>query len=173
MRKRNIITAIFLVIVVVSGIAYYNYKQQPDGLTIESRELIMAEHKNPPRGQNWKIANEINFDNCIISAIYGSDGQIGIAKFEKQGNRYKLKSTAYRQDNKVIISNTMINNKMYDFAWFNGAQTEYAEIIYTTSDGTETIKHDSRNMDMFYHISPTEDYTLSVVYYDNEGNKYE
>ena len=65
MRKRNIITAIFLVIVVVSGIAYYNYQQQPDGLTIESRELIMAEHKNPPRCQNWKIANETNIDNFV------------------------------------------------------------------------------------------------------------
>ena len=60
-----------------------------------------------------------------------------------------------------------------EIGYFKNRETEYAEIIYTTSDGTETIKHDSRNMDMFYHISPTEDYTLSVVYYDSEGNKYE
>ena len=69
----------------------------------------------------------------------------------------------------IIISGTIINGEWYDLFWFNGAQTEYAEIIYTINGvKKETLKYDTTNMDIICIKNQAKDYSIEVCYYDNE-----
>lgn len=145
---------------------------KPDGNTVESREELL---ENLPRGLGWNISTETELSGHIISGIYSVDGKSGIAVFAPMGTgKYKLLARQWRDNNEVIIFNFVVDNIWYDMVWFNGAETEYAEITYTY-DGKkqEPIIHNSRNMEIFINPAPAEDYSVNVVYYDRNGNKYE
>ena len=58
--------------------------------------------------------------------------------------------------------------------WFNGVQTEYAEIIYSVNGETkEPLKYDTSDMDIICIQNSEKDYSINVTYYDKDGNKYE
>ena len=171
MKKVIIVfSAIIALFICFSAVRYFD---RPDGSTLQSREEICAEF---PRGKDWKIAIEQELNDYIISGIYSRDGMSGIAVFEPYGNgKYKLHSREWRDNDRIIITGITVDNLWYDVIWFNGAKTDYAEISYTL-DGVkqEPIIHNSKNMEIFIHPAPTNDeYGIDVVYYDNEGNKYE
>lgn len=107
--------------------------------------------------------------------MYSSDGKSGIAVFEPLDNgKYKMSSREWRENDEIIISGYIIDGRWYDLVWFNGAQTEYAEIIYTIDDVVQDpIIHDTKEMNIFINEAPSKDYRISVVYYDGTGNKYE
>ena len=45
---------------------------------------------------------------------------------------------------------------------------------YTIDDvEQEPIIHDAKEMDIFINASPAKDYSISVIYYDEDGNKYQ
>ena len=162
-------TVILAFIVGFGAIQYFN---RPDGSTLESREKICAEF---PRGKDWKIAIEQELNDYIISGIYSRDGMSGIAVFEPYGNgKYKLLSREWREQDEIIITGTIIDQQWYGIVWFNGAETDYAEITYTY-DGKkqEPIIHNAKGMEIFINSAPAKDYSIDVVYYDSEGNKYE
>jgi len=164
---------IFLIIVaVLFAFGAYSYFTIPDGSTLESREKICAEF---PRGKDWKISVEREFSDYIISGIYSRDGMSGIAVFEPYGNgKYKLQSREWREQDRIIITGITIDNMWYDIVWFNGAKTDYAEITYTyNGKKQEPIIHNSKGMEIFINPAPSRDYSIDVVYYDSEGNKYE
>ncbi len=171
-KTSAIIGYICVIIMVAMCIGSISYYIQPDGSTLESREKICAEF---PKGKDWKISVEQNFDDYIISGIYSRDGMSGVAIFEPIGKgKYKLQSREWRKQDEIVISGATFNGVWHDIIWFNGAKTDYAEITYTY-DGKkqEPIIHNSKGMEIFIHPQPSNDYTLDVVYYDNEGNKYE
>ena len=143
-----------------------------DGSTLESREKICAEF---PRGKDWKISVEQEFNDYIISGIYSRDGMSGIAVFEPYGNgKYKLQSREWREQGRIIITGIIIDQQWYDIVWFNGAKTDYAEITYTyDGEKQEPIIHNAKGMGIFINPAPAKDYSLDVAYYDSEGNKYE
>ena len=79
-----------------------------------------------------------------------------------------------RHNKEIIIGGVSINNDWYDLIWFNGAQTEYAEVTYTINNEKEkTMKFDTRDMDLIYIKNNEQSYKMDVYYYDNEGNIYE
>ena len=171
-KTSAIIGYICVIIMVAMCIGSISYYIQPDGSTLESREEICAEF---PRGKDWKISVEQNFDDYIISGIYSRDCMSGVAIFEPIGNgKYRLQSREWRKQDEIVISGATFNGVWHDIIWFNGAKTDHAEITYTY-DGKkqETIIHNSKGMEIFIHPQPSNDYTFDVVYYDNEGNKYE
>ena len=171
-KTSAIIGYICVVIMVVMCIGSISYYIQPDGSTLESREEICAEF---PRGKEWKIAIEQELNDYIISGIYSRDGMSGIAVFEPYGNgKYKLQSREWREQDRIVITGIIIDQKWHDIVWFNGAKTDYAEITYTY-DGKkqEPIIHNAKGMEIFINPAPAKDYSIDVVYYDSEGNKYE
>ena len=171
MKKK---TGIVFGILIILFLAYsaWTYFSKPDGSTVQSREELL---ENIPKGTDWKIAKETEFKNYIISGMYSSDGKSGIAVFEPLDNgKYKMSSREWRENDEIIISGYIIDGIWYDLVWFNGAQTEYAEIIYTI-DGEvqEPVVCDTRDMNILVNESPAKDYSMSVVYYDENGNAYE
>lgn len=169
-KKTGIVFAILIILIV--AYSAWNYFGKPDGSTVQSREELL---ENIPKGTDWKIAKETEFQNHIISGMYSSDGKSGIAVFEPLDNgTYKMSSREWRENDEVIISGYIIDGTWYNLVWFNGAQTEYAEIIYTIDgEEQEPIVCDTKDMDVLVNESPAKDYSMSVVYYDENGNAYE
>lgn len=170
MKKSIIVFAVLFAF--IAGIGAVQYFNRPDGSTLESREEICAEF---PKGKDWKISVEQEFNDYIISGIYSRDGMSGIAVFEPAGNgKYKLYSREWREQDDIVITGITIDNMWYDIVWFNGAKTDYAEITYTYGGkAQEPIIHNAKGMEIFINPAPAKDYSMDVVYYDSEGNKYE
>jgi len=162
----------YIIVLSIFFITVISFNGKPDGSTLESREQLL---ESLPRGFKWKIALETELGNHIVSGIYSCDNKSGIALFMPNGDKkYRLLARQWRDTDDIIISNFVVDNVWYDIVWFNGAQTEYAEITYTY-DGKkhEPIIHNSKEMEIFINPAPSSDYAMNVVYYDNEGNKYE
>ena len=106
MKKK---TGIVFGILIIPFVAYsaWNYFGKPDGSTVQSREELL---ENIPKGTDWKIAKETEFQNYIISGMYSSDGKSGIAVFEPLDNgKYKMSSREWREDDEIIISGYIID----------------------------------------------------------------
>lgn len=170
--KKKIGIVIGILIILFLAYSAWSYFSRPDGSSVQSREELL---ENIPNGTKWKITKETELKNYIISGMYSADGKSGIAVFEPLGNgKYKMSSREWRENDEIIISGYIIDGTWYDLVWFNGVKTEYAEIIYTIDDvEQEPIIHDAKEMDIFINASPAKDYSISVIYYDEDGNKYQ
>ena len=95
--------------------------------------------------------------------------------FAPEGEKnYSLQTTTVRFPEEIIIAGSMIGDKWYDLIWFNGAQSEYAEVTYTfDGEEQEPQRYDTKDMNIIFSEAPSKDYNINVVYYDSEGNKYE
>ena len=168
--KKKFLLLIFIIMVCI--IAYFIWSQ-PLGNAIESREQIL--NNEISKGDNWKISKEVEIEGYIISGAYSADNKSTLAIFKPvSNNKYKLVKSRNCNSNEIIISRAIINNNNYDLIWFNGAKTQYAEIIYTI-DGQiqDTLKYDTIDMDIICNKNPEKEYTMNVRYYDDKGNKYE
>lgn len=127
------------------------------------------------KGDDWTISKETEIDNYIVSSAYSTNGKSAIAVFEPIPNgKYKFLTSTSRGNKDIIIGGAAINGEWYDLVWFNGAQTEYAEIIYTVNDvKKEPLRYDTTNMELIYIKNPEKKYSMNVCYYDSNGNRYE
>ena len=168
--KKKILLPILIIMVCI--IVYFIWSQ-PSGNTIESREQIL--NNEVAKGNNWTISKEVEIEGYIISGAYSADNKSTLAIFKPiSNNKYKFVKSINCNNDEIIISRAIINNNNYDLIWFNGAKTQYAEIIYTI-DGQiqDTLKYNTTDMDIIYNKNPEKEYTINVRYYDNKGNKYE
>lgn len=140
---------------------------------VESREELLD--NAIPGGGSWTILKEVKLDNYTISCAYSTNEKSTIAVFEPILNRkYKFSTSTNREAGDIIIGGAIINGEWYDLIWFNGAQTEYAEIIYTINGvRKEPLKYDTTNMDLIYIKNAEKEYSIDVYYYDSKGNRYE
>ena len=172
-RKRKILYLVIgILFIIVIGIPILKCCLRPDGSTMESREKML---KDIPKGTNWTIATERLLDDYLITGIVSDNGKAGIAVFEPRGNgKYKLQTSCHRDMDDIIISGTMVGDAWYDLIWFNGTQTERAEVTYTvTNEASQSTVYLSDNDTIICSLAPFKEYTLHVTYYDSEGNKYE
>ncbi len=174
MKKKNIIiSALIFVLIVGMCIGFYSYSKYPNVQTTEDREKQLAEVMN---GTAWQIAVEQPIENFMVCGIYsGSNEKAGIAIFEEQKNgNYKLISRKIQNNSDVIITGfSYKGEKWYDIAWFNGAATKYADMIYTIGGEVLPYKFETDKSALIYNSVDAKEYTLDVAYYDNDGNKYE
>ena len=173
-KKRLLSVLIPLVLVcIIIGAFLYFLNTPPKGNTIESREKLLDNAIS--KGNNWTISKEIEIDNYIISCAYSTNGKSTIAVFKPVSNgKYEFLTSTNRENKDIIVGGAVINGKRYDLIWFNGAQTEHAEIIYTVNGvRKEPLKYDTSNMDLIYIESPEKEYSMDVYYYDSKGNRYE
>lgn len=111
MKKRIIIVAVSLIIILL-GCSVYVHFSKPDGSTIESREELIGDQ---PKESEWNIAIETKFEGFLISGIYSTKGKSGIAVFKPIGNgKYQLYSREWRENDEIIISGCTINGAWYD-----------------------------------------------------------
>ena len=172
-RKRKILYLVIGILFIITiGIPILKYWLRPDGSTMDSREEML---KDLPKGTNWKISTERLLDDCLITGIVSDNGKAGIAVFEPRGDgKYKLRTSYYRDQEDIIIGGTLIGDDWYDLIWFNGAQTERAEVTYTVAnEASQSTVYLSDNDTIICSLAPFKEYTLHVTYYDSEGNKYE
>ena len=171
-KKKILYLVIGILFIVMIGRPILEYCLRPDGSTMESREKIL---KDIPKGTNWEISTERLLDGYLITGIVSDNGKSGIAVFEPRGKgEYKLQTFYHREMDDVIITGTMIDDAWYDLVWFNGAQTERAEVTYTvTNEASQSTVYLLDNDTIICSLAPFKDYTLHVTYYDIEGNKYE
>lgn len=171
--KRKTLFGIIAVFFIIIAALIYDNSSSPKGTTVESRENIL--NASISIGTNWTIATETEIDDYIISATYSTNNKITLAVFKPTKNgSYSFQTSTNRNADEIIISSIIINGISYDFIWFNGSPTEYAEIIYTIDNQKQDIlKFDTRDMKIICNQSPAKEYILSVSYYDSNGNKYE
>jgi len=171
MKGKRYIWAVALIIIL--GIVFFElYLQQNklDGSTIVSRELILNQSQN-----GIHIVSEIKIDDYIVSGIIGSNNNDGLVVFASQANgKYKFQTKVLREKGSTIIEHTFINSVGYDLFWRNQVDLDYAEIIYTVQgNALEPIKLDAKDNKILYCEAPSNDYSVEVVYYDIQGNRYE
>lgn len=171
-RKYIIIVVVVLIVLGIFGI-YNQHQKKFGGSTVESREMILE--KANSKGRGWKIATELELDGYIISGAYSEDNMSAIAVFKPDKNgKYIFVNSTNRNNDEIITSNAIINDVWYDLVWFNGAQTEYAEITYTIDNNIwNPLRYDTTNMNIICNEAPGDDYIMNVSYYDSKGNKYE
>ena len=139
----------------------------------EIRRKAERKYLTPNLGREFKIYCEQEIGDYIVSGIY-SNTEDGIAVFEPDGSRHKLALEKLCRKNDIIITGCAMDGKLYNIVWFNGAETDYAELIYTI-DGVENepIVYDVSNREIICNEKPEKDYILTAKYYDSDGNVYE
>lgn len=173
MKKKKIIFVIIgIILFIIAGGAILAHCTRPDGSNMVSREKML---KNIPKGTNWTIATERLLDDYLIAGIVSDNGKAGIAVFEPRENgKYRLLTSCHRENDEIVIKGTYINDVWYNFIWFNGAETERAEIVYTVpNEKSQATVYNSNNSTIICSPAPFENYTMRVAYFDSEGNKYE
>ena len=169
--KTKLKIAGIVAVLIIAVIVVVNIVTLPDGITIESREEML---KGEGKGKGWQIATELTTDDYIISGVYSENNRAGIAIYERKGEKCKLKSHKFRDKDEIIFDHILIDNVWYDLIWFAGAETEYAEVTYSVRGNIiEKLKSKTNDMQIIYNTSPADEYTIDVVYYDKDGNKYE
>lgn len=169
--KKNFMKGIIVAAILILGFAFYQMEQRPDGRTVESRTEMLNDDSH---GIAWSIAKEQKLGDYIISGIY-SETQAGIAVFKPDGNgKYRLSSSNWQGMNDIIIKHYPVEGEWYNIIWFNGAQTDHAELTYTINGvKEEPLVFDTSDMQIICNPPSATDYNLEVIYYDSEGNVYE
>lgn len=172
MQKKTFLIA-FAVIICVAAAGLCFFHASPKGETIESRERML--NAEISKGNGWRIAKELELDGYIISGAYSTDHHSALAVFEPTGKgSYQFCTSTNRNSREIILSGAEINGKWYDFVWFNGAPTAYAEITYTVNGQVrDTLRYNTDEMEVICCENPGKDYSIQVVYYDRDGNTYE
>lgn len=171
MKKKFV--AVSMGIVFIATVCICFFCVNPQGDTLQSREMLLT--SAIAGGHDWTIAREINLDGSIISAAYSTGGQSTLAVFQPTGDgKYKLRTSTNRNNEEIIVGGAAINGKWYDLIWFHGAKTEFAEITYTIHGQTQDpLRYDTDMMDIICLENPEKEYSIHVVYFDSDGNRYE
>lgn len=173
MKKQLLFAGVVFVAIVAVITGLYYFDLSPQGTTTESREKIL--NASISTGTSWAITAETEIEGYIICAADSADDKVSLAVFKPDENGgYTFQSSTNRNSDEIIISSVVINQEVYDLIWFNGAQTEYAELLYTVGNQPqEPQKFSTNDMSIICVRSPAKEYTISVSYYDHNGNKYE
>ena len=168
MKRFLSIVAVLTIVLVFAGCSTEN------GTTVESREKQLDSTVEKSSGTHWTITKEIEVEDYIISGAVNTNGQATLAAFKPEDNgNYKFSTSTNRNQEEIIISGYQINDTWYDFIWFSGAKTEYAEVTYLINEKSETQKYDTSDMEIISIPNQEKDYTIQVSYFDSEGNQYQ
>lgn len=172
MIKKKFLLGVLFLIVSIIGISAC-CMSVPAGNSIQSRERLL--NTTISKGNEWTIAKELELDGYIISAAHSADNKSALAIFEPTANdKYKLLTSTNREKDEIVIDGAIINGNWYDLIWFNGAQTEYAEITYTIDgQSQDTMRYNTTDMDIIFCKNLEKEYSINISYYDSNGNKYE
>lgn len=172
-NKKYIIPIAVSSVFIVLLLAFFTMQSNPNGSTVESREMILNKLNNIDG--NAHIGSEIKIDDYIVSGYISSNNKHGLAIFEPQGNgKYRFQTNFLREKDELVYGNIIINQKFYDLFWANKADLDYAEISYIVSNKPEeNLKLDATDNKIIYMEAPSNDYAVEYVFVDTNGNRYE
>ena len=178
LKNRKLLTvlvALAVIALLVCGVLLYQNHKKYSGSTLESRELLLDKALSKNNRTHWHIATETQIGDRLVSGAYSTDGKATLAVFKPAGNNnFKFMQSTNSQNDKVIFATINVEESSYDLFWFNGAQTEYAEITYTINGQPQEPKqYDTTQMNIITIENNEKEYSVHAVYYDSEGNKYE
>lgn len=167
MKKRYFLIPILLLTVVCC----WTVLRTPDGKTQESREKLL---ENLPHGTQWTIEEETNIEDYIISGAYSTDGSTALVVFAPTSSGgWQQQTRVIREGTDILLQQAVIDGKYYDIAWISGVSTTKGEMRYTAGGTKEVLEFDTSQSNIIFHQTDLKSYTLSVLYFDKEGNIYE
>ncbi len=171
--KNFLFISIIIVAVLLVALFFIIQLSRPNGTTLAERESIIREQKNC---KTMSISTEKILENYIICGIYDNN-KSGIATFEMTRNGYKLQRITLKDKNSVIISTEYLDERWYQLIWFNGAETKFAELEIINTDNNEIViteSYDVSNGEIIAFCEPDNlvNFSLNVVYYDDNGKAY-
>ena len=171
-QKQWPVRAFILVVGLVCLVAFESIFA-PKGDTLADREKILNESLAVGRG--WTISREKELDGFLISAASSQDGKACLAVFEPAGQEgYTLSASASQDGGEILVTGIQTGESWYDLIWFQGADTEYAEIRYTIAGAEQApVRYDTSDMEILCVENPVKEYTLQAVYVDANGKVYE
>ena len=167
MRKKYILFLIILAIAAVFCFIGINNKKY-NGLDSESRERIVQ--KSNPKAS---IYREIIYDdNHILSELNTSNGEKGIAVFSKEGKKYVMNHSYYRDRDLILHDMAIIGDTWYHAYLYEIPNPDYALItVEAEGESPKTYKKDADGIILIE--MPEGDHSISISYFDTFGNKYE
>ncbi len=176
MKKKTVAAAFALLLVGLGAFGVHAHQQNKayHGATETSRALLLGRALAGETGESWTIAAERKIADYIISGAYSSGNQAAVAVFKQEDDKYKLLTAGQHAADEVITDALSIDGEPYQIAWFQGVQTEYAEISYTVPGQTQDVRrHDTADMNIICEKAPAKEYTVHAAYFDSNGSKYE
>ena len=170
-KKSVILLSVIAVLAVCLVAGFFYWDKLHNGATAESRERVLQETKN-----GLTITAETEVNGYIVSSIYDTKHQQhGLAVFKPEGNgKYSLQTRTLRSPDEIVNCLMMTDETTYHLFYCDEANLDYAEITYTPAGKQpETFTLDVPESHIISFEVPEKDYSLNVVFYDTEGNKYE
>lgn len=153
----------------VIGIVLFNKKENCSSIELREQRLGQLDYLGIVN-----IDSEITIDRHIISGYTSSNGSYGVAVFEPayRGN-YKFQSNINSSGSEILVTTIIINGVVYDLFRANIADLDFAQITYVTSSDCKEYKLDASNNEVLYLQAPYDNYTVSAVFYNQNGDYHE
>lgn len=173
MKSKSVILSLIAIIIVGMIATISMIKNINNCDTVENRELRLREIDN--LGEVTTIDQELTIDDYVISGYTTKSNRHGLALFAPTGDeKYKFQRNVNRQNDKLILLTTNINQTHYNIFWANKANLDYAEITYTVDGKTgETLTIDAQGNQIIYAEVPATDYNVEYIFVDKNGTRYE
>lgn len=120
------------------------------------------------------IDTEIKIDGYIISGYTSANSIYGVAIFAPvYGGNYKFQSNINKDYSEILVSAIVIRGVNYNLFWANRENLDYAQITYSTSDGTEKYRLDISANEIVYMQAPDKYYEVSAIFVTTDGKRYQ
>lgn len=159
-------------IVLIATCVLTSSKGRLSGTTLESREAILQSQP----GQNpWKILDEQVIDGYLVCSIREEE-KIGIAIFEVlEDGKHAFVTWTTRARDEIVFSHVRFHENDYVLIFADIASPSHADVTFLRNEtvlSSET--HEVSENRVLVLPRPEEDpLTVTAVYYDTNGNKYE
>ena len=169
-KKKILLSLSILTMIALLAIFCINQKRF-DGSTVQSRELIINKEY-----QDLHIIFELIVEDYIICEVVGDNNEYGLVTFKpKHNGNYDLSHRSINCNDSMSGYDFLINDKWYDFYFWNREDLDYAEITRIVDGETlPSEKLELHNGHIAYSLQPDMKSTGSSVtaFYDIYGNRY-
>ena len=170
MNKKIFIFSTLALIIIAFAVYGINYEAKHNGLTSESRELILQE-----KGSNYVIT-EKRFENYYFVGTDQANGRIGLSLFRLEKNKYRWIGSRYGDENEILSHYMIIDEAPYVIFFSNKDNLDYAKVTFHFKDALgneiEDKQEFSLNENPILAIKAWPFEIYQVEYYDHAGNVY-
>ena len=179
MRNKILIVVSLIGLIALISVAFsVSSRGRMNGTTVESREAILQSQP----GQNpWKILDEQAVDGYLVCSMREDpeigiqDNEIGIAIFEiLEDGKHSFVTWAKRESDEIVFSHVRFHENDYVLIFADIVSPSHADVTFLRNEtvlSSET--HEVSENRVLVLPRPEDPLTVTAVYYDTNGNKYE
>ncbi|MBE6915179.1 MAG: hypothetical protein E7471_00905 [Ruminococcaceae bacterium] len=165
-------------IVLIATCVLTSSKGRLSGTTLESREAIL---QSQPGQYPWKILDEQVVDGYLVCSMREDpeigiqDNEIGIAIFEiLEDGKHSFVTWAKRESEEIVFSHVRFHENEYVLIFADIPSPSHAEVTFIRDDTVlESKTHELTENRVLVLPRPEDPLTVTAIYYDINGNKYE